>query len=128
MAAIVNYATKNRDDSGSYRIPIAVQFAWSIIVCVGMFILPETPRFLIKQDKSEAAAASLAKIRRLPADHPAVIEELSEIQANHNYELSLGKSSYLDIVKGTIGKRLATGCALQALQQLTGVNFIVSRT
>ncbi|GIZ47883.1 hypothetical protein CKM354_001096200 [Cercospora kikuchii] len=124
LAAIVNYATKNRDDSGSYRIPIAVQFAWSIIVCVGMFILPETPRFLIKQDKSEAAAASLAKIRRLPADHPAVIEELSEIQANHNYELSLGKSSYLDIVKGTIGKRLATGCALQALQQLTGVNFI----
>jgi hypothetical protein len=38
--------------------------------------------------------------------------------------MSLGKSSYLDCFKGTILKRLLTGCGLQALQQLTGVNFI----
>lgn len=35
LAAIVNNATKNRQDSGSYRIPIAVQFAWSIILVGG---------------------------------------------------------------------------------------------
>lgn len=35
LAAIVNNATKDRNDSGSYRIPIAVQFAWSIILVVG---------------------------------------------------------------------------------------------
>ena len=39
LAAIVNNATKNRNDSGSYRIPIAVQFAWSIILCLGYAIL-----------------------------------------------------------------------------------------
>lgn len=38
LAAIVNNATKNRQDSGSYRIPIAVQFAWSIIL-VGGYVL-----------------------------------------------------------------------------------------
>ena len=53
LAAIVNYSTRNRNDTGSYRIPIAVQFAWSVIICVGLFFLPETPRFLIKQDKYE---------------------------------------------------------------------------
>jgi SP family sugar:H+ symporter-like MFS transporter len=53
LAAIVNYSTKNRNDTGSYRIPIAVQFAWSIIICVGLYFLPETPRFLIKQDRYE---------------------------------------------------------------------------
>lgn len=126
MAAIVNYSTKDRNDSGSYRIPIAVQFAWSIIIVVGLIFLPETPRFLIKQDKHEQAAKALAKIRRLPADHPAVVEELAEIHANHSYEMSLGKASYVDCFKGSIGKRLATGCALQGLQQLSGVNFIVS--
>ncbi|KAI5364870.1 Putative major facilitator, sugar transporter, major facilitator superfamily [Septoria linicola] len=124
LAAIVNYSTKDRNDSGSYRIPIAVQFAWSIIIVVGMLLLPETPRFLIKQDKHEQAAAALAKIRRLPADHPAIIQELAEVQANHNFEMSLGSASYIDCFKGTIGKRLATGCALQGLQQLSGVNFI----
>ena len=35
LAAIVNNATQNRTDSGSYRIPIAVQFAWSIILVTG---------------------------------------------------------------------------------------------
>ncbi|KAL9530268.1 Major facilitator-type transporter [Sphaerulina musiva] len=124
LAAIVNYSTKDRNDSGSYRIPIAVQFAWSIIVVTGMIFLPETPRFLIKQDKHDKAVASLSKLRRLPEDHPALIEELAEIQANHTYELSLGKASYIDCFKGSIGKRLATGCALQGLQQLSGVNFI----
>jgi MFS transporter, SP family, sugar:H+ symporter len=101
-----------------------VQFLWSIILVGGLIILPETPRFLIKQDRHDKAARSLSRLRRLPADHPQILEELSEIEANHRYEMSLGKASYLDCFKGTVGKRLLTGCLLQALQQLTGVNFI----
>lgn len=89
-----------------------------------MLILPETPRFLIKQGRPEKAAKSLAKIRRLPIDHAAIQDELGEIQANHEYELSLGKSSYIDCFRGKVLKRLLTGCLLQALQQLTGINFI----
>tara|TARA_R110002003_G_scaffold33_5_gene2081 strand:- start:8510 stop:8689 length:180 start_codon:yes stop_codon:yes gene_type:complete len=46
------------------------------------------------------------------------------VQANHLYEMSLGKSSYIECFKGTLGKRLITGMLLQSLQQLTGVNFI----
>jgi len=124
LASIVNNATKDRNDTGSYRIPIAVQFAWAIILFVGMLLLPETPRMYIKRDKAEDAAKSLSRLRRLPVDHPAVVEELSEIMANHQYEMALGKASWLDCFKGNLGKRLATGCLLQALQQLTGVNFI----
>ena len=41
LAAVVLNATKARDDTGSYRIPVAVQFAWAIILVVGMLILPE---------------------------------------------------------------------------------------
>jgi len=37
--------------------------------------------------------------------------------ANHEYELSLGTASYADCFKGNLGKRLLTGCLLQALQQ-----------
>lgn len=124
LANIVNNATKDRDDTGSYRIPIAVQFAWAIILFVGCIFLPETPRWYIKKGRPEHAAKSLSKLRRLDIEHPAVVEELAEITANHEYELSLGKATYLDCFKGSLGKRLATGCLLQALQQLTGVNFI----
>jgi SP family sugar:H+ symporter-like MFS transporter len=124
IAAIVDNATKNRDDTGSYRIPIAVQFAWAIIMFVGCAFIPETPRWYIKKGRPEKAAKSLSKLRKLDIEHPALVEELAEITANHEYELSLGKATYLDCFKGNLGKRLATGCGLQALQQLTGINFI----
>ena len=124
LAAIVNNATKNRNDTGSYRIPIAIQFAWAIIMVTGCLFLPETPRYCIKKGNPEKAARSLSKLRRLDVEHPALLEELAEITANHEYELSLGKATYIDCFKGNLGKRLATGCLLQALQQLTGVNFI----
>jgi SP family sugar:H+ symporter-like MFS transporter len=124
LANIVNNSTKDRNDTGSYRIPIAVQFAWAIILFVGCIWLPETPRWYIRKGKPEAAAKSLSVLRRLDMDHPAVVEELAEITANHEYELSLGKATYIDCFKGNLGRRLATGCLLQALQQLTGVNFI----
>ncbi|KIW69950.1 hypothetical protein PV04_02262 [Phialophora macrospora] len=124
LAAIVLNSTKDRNDTGSYRIPIAVQFAWAIILVIGMLILPETPRFLIKRGKHGAAAKALSRLRRLPVDHPALLEELAEIEANHEYEMAIGTSSYLACFKSPIRKRLFTGMALQALQQLTGVNFI----
>jgi len=124
LAAVVNNSTKDRNDTGSYRIPVAVQFAWSIILVGGMLLLPETPRMWIKRGRGERAAKSLATLRRLPVDHPSISEELSEITANHEYEMSLGAASYLDCFRGGLGIRLATGCLLQALQQLTGVNFI----
>ncbi|KAK4550146.1 hypothetical protein LTR36_003113 [Oleoguttula mirabilis] len=124
LASIVDHSTKDRADTGSYRIPIAIQFAWAIILFGGMLILPDTPRMWIKRGNPEKAAKSLSRLRRLDVDHPALVEELAEITANHEYELSLGKATYLDCFKGSLGKRLATGCLLQALQQLTGVNFI----
>lgn len=124
LAAIVDNATKHRNDTGSYRIPIAVQFAWAIVLFLGCIVLPETPRYYVKKGHPEKAARSLSKLRRLDAEHPALLEELAEITANHEYELSIGKATYIDCFKGTLGKRLATGCLLQSLQQLTGVNFI----
>ncbi|EED15736.1 MFS monosaccharide transporter, putative [Talaromyces stipitatus ATCC 10500] len=124
LAAVVNNSTHSRDDTGSYRIPIAVQFAWAIVLVVGMLILPETPRYLIKRDNHQAAVRSLAKLRRLPETDPALLDELAEIQANHEYELSIGSAGYFECFKGNLGKRLLTGCFLQALQQLTGINFI----
>lgn len=124
LAAIVNNATANRNDTGSYRIPIGVQFAWALILIIGMLILPETPRYLIRSGKPEKAARALSRIRRLPQDHVAIQQELDEIQANHEYEMSMGKASYLDCFRGAVLKRQLTGCGLQALQQLTGINFI----
>lgn len=124
LASVVNNATKDLNNTGCYRIPIAIQFAWALILITGMVFLPETPRYLVKKGDYTGAANSLSRLRRLPQDDPAIVDELAEIRANHEYELSLGKATYLDCFKGNLLKRLLTGCLLQGLQQLTGINFI----
>ena len=116
----------NRDNPSSYRIPLAIQFAWAAILAGGMMILPETPRFLIKKGNMEAAARSMSRLRSLPVDHPALVAELNEIKAIHDYEMALGsETTYADCFRPDMIKRLLTGCGLQALQQLTGINFIL---
>ncbi|KAK4648044.1 glucose transporter [Podospora bellae-mahoneyi] len=126
-AAGVNILTHNMKGAAAYRIPIGLQLTWAVVLALGLLILPETPRYLIKRGYKDAAALSLSRLRRLDITHPALIEELAEIQANHEYELALGPDTYKDIFFGEphLGRRTLTGCGLQMLQQLTGVNFIM---
>lgn len=39
LATCVVYASQGRNDPGSYRIPIGIQFIWAIILGVGLFLL-----------------------------------------------------------------------------------------
>lgn len=115
----------------SYRVPISLQYVWSALLTVGMFFLPELPRFYVKQELYSEAAESLSRLRRVPPDDPGLLEELVEITANFEYEHSFGKSSFRDCFRlhpGDVGARqelrMITGIVVQALQQCTGINFI----
>ncbi|KAJ3538805.1 hypothetical protein NMY22_g5014 [Coprinellus aureogranulatus] len=127
LAAVVNNATKDKSGPPSYRIPIAIQFVWAGVLAAGMVLLPESPRFLIKRGRDEAAAASLSRLVRLPADHPEVQTEIAEIKESYQHEVAMGESSYADCFRwneNKIALRTLTGIFIQAWQQLTGINFI----
>ncbi|KAJ3492961.1 hypothetical protein NLG97_g5037 [Lecanicillium saksenae] len=126
-ASIVNVITAPIQNSASYRIPLGLQLVPALIITAGLLVLPETPRFLVKKGRKEEAGISLSRLRRLDITHPALIEELHEIIANHQYELTLGDDSWKEIFVGTphLARRTFTGCGLQMLQQLTGINFIM---
>ncbi|OIW26131.1 general substrate transporter [Coniochaeta ligniaria NRRL 30616] len=126
-ASGVNIITYQQNGSSAYRIPMGLQLTWACVLSLGLLVLPETPRFLIKSGQKEAAALSLSRLRRLDITHPALVEELAEIEANHEYEMALGADTYQSIIFGSphLGRRTLTGCGLQMLQQLTGINFIM---
>jgi len=127
-ASVTNIIThKMEGTSAAYRIPLGLQLSWAVVLSTGLLILPETPRYLVKRGRTEAAGMSLSRLRRLDITHPALIDELQEIVANHEYELTLGPDTYKDIFTGSpqLGRRTLTGCGLQMLQQLTGINFIM---
>ena len=135
VAACVNYGTQNRQDSGSYRIPIALQMLWALILAGGLFTLPESPRYFVKKNNIEKATAALARLRGQPEDSDYIKEELAEIIANHEYELQVVPqtgywNSWLNCFRGGLTKpssnlrRTILGTSLQMMQQWTGINFI----
>ena len=135
LASCVDYGTQNRTDTGSYRIPIAIQFLWAIILATGLFFLPESPRYFVKRGKVDRAAQVLARLRGQPRDSEFIQQELAEIIANHEYELTVTPqgsyfSSWANCFKGSIWKqesnlrRTILGTSLQMMQQWTGINFI----
>ncbi|WWD19991.1 hypothetical protein CI109_104464 [Kwoniella shandongensis] len=135
LANCVVYASKDRNDTGSYRIPIGVQFLWAIILATGLFLLPESPRWYVKHGKLDSAARALATVRGQPVDSTYVQEELAEIVANHEYETELMPAtgyfgSWMACFSGSLRnpgsnlRRTILGTSMQMMQQWTGVNFI----
>lgn len=135
LASAVDYGTQERMDPSSYRIPIGLQMAWAVILAVGLFILPESPRFFVRKGKLDQAAAVLARVRGQPVESDYIREELAEIIANHEYEMSLIPQhgyigSWANCFSGSLFKsgsnlrRIILGTSLQMMQQWTGVNFV----
>lgn len=89
FASIVTYATQKVDTSASYRIPTGIQFLWALILAIGVFLLPETPRYFVRLGQYERAAKSLARLRGQKEDSPFITFELTEIVANHEYEMQV---------------------------------------
>lgn len=105
LASIVTYACRNYQNTGAYRIPIAIQFAWAIILSVGLFLLPESPRYFVKKQQLEKAAKALGRVRGQPSDSAYIVDELAEIQANFEYEMSVGTVGWLGMFTGGITNR-----------------------
>jgi sugar porter (SP) family MFS transporter len=135
LASCVVYATQTRADTGQYRIPIAVQFAWGIILAVGLFLLPESPRYYVKKGNVERARESLTSLRGKNTDSVYIENELAEIIANAEYEKRVIPNtgyfgSWMNCFSGSLWeaksnlRRTILGTSLQMMQQWTGVNFI----
>ncbi|KAI1626197.1 MFS transporter [Exophiala viscosa] len=135
LASCVVYAVKNRQDTGAYRIPIAIQFAWAIILAGGLFFLPDSPRYFVKRGQLERAIDSLSRLRGQPPDSEYIQVEVAEIIANDEYERQMIPAtgwfgSWYNCFKGGLGhqksnlRRTILGTSLQMMQQWTGVNFI----
>lgn len=135
LASVVDYAVRDRKDSGSFRIPIGIQFAWGLILGTGLLFLPDSPRFFVKRGRVEKARASLCRLRGQPPESEYIEAELAEIIANEEYERALipagsWLNGWLNCFRGSLFKsnsnvrRTILGTSLQMMQQWTGVNFI----
>ncbi|KAF4769690.1 hypothetical protein N7455_006569 [Penicillium solitum] len=135
LASCLVYGTEKRKDTGSFRIPIAIQFVWAIVLAGGLIFLPDSPRYFVKKGRIEEARKALCIVRDQPPDSEYIEAELSEIIANEEYERSVIPDagwfgSWKNCFTGSLWvqksnlRRTILGTSLQMMQQWTGVNFI----
>ena len=128
LASVVVYATEHRTNTSAYRIPIAIQFAWALILGLGLMFLPDSPRYFVKRGNLESASQALGRLRGQPIESEYVQNELAEIVANDEYERSLIPStgffsSWVSCFKGGLWnqksnlRRTILGTSLQMMQQ-----------
>jgi len=136
LASIVDYATEHRADTGSYRIPIGIQFLFGLVLGIGLFFLPDSPRYFVKRGRVDAARMALSRLRGQPIDSEYIEVELSEIVANEEYERALIPTtgwfgSWANCFKGSVFqsnsnlRKTILGTSLQMMQQWTGMFSIL---
>ena len=72
----IAFGSRNLENSLAWRIPFICQSTAALVLCIGSFFIPFSPRWLVQTKRSEAAQKILARLRE-----PAVAEqELREIE------------------------------------------------
>ena len=97
----VNYVFSH---SESWHAMFAVGALPGLVLAVGMYLLPESPRWLVVNRKDEEAADVLRKVRGRPDVADEVSEIHSEIEADTGGRLS-------DLLSPALGCRSSSGSA-----------------
>jgi hypothetical protein len=110
----VDAGTHTRSDTGSFRIPMAIQLVMPIIIVPSLiFLVPESPRWLAMRGKKEESRRALT---RLHGDQPDLVEhELSLIQSSIE-SVQSQQSLWKDVLVWTRdGRKTYLACALQGM-------------
>jgi SP family sugar:H+ symporter-like MFS transporter len=118
LANIVNQIIVN--NRHGWRITNGVAMAAPIIVMLGIFFVPESPRWVYLHKGKDEAENTLKKLRQ--TDH--VDRELQAI--GDQIELEGESAGYRELLEPSVRKRVIIAMLLQVLQQCTGINPILS--
>ena len=111
----------------AWRFPLSLQAAPALILTCGVWVLPESPRWLIEKGK-EAVGRSV--LSRLHLNHNAtnsqlVEHELTQIQESIVYEQRSVVRSWRSLLLSRQWRyRVLLACGLQAFTQSSGTNVI----
>ncbi|KAJ0232333.1 hypothetical protein HA466_0291930 [Hirschfeldia incana] len=94
-----------------------------VIQGIGLFFVPESPRWLAKVAADEELEDSLLRLRGRDAD---ISREASEIQVMNKMLESDSKSSFSDLFQRKYRHTLVVGVGLMLIQQFSGSTAVVS--
>ena len=115
VAYLVDYAFSS---SGGWRYMFGVAALPSVGLVIGMWQLPDSPRWLISRSKVEQARRVLQRARTVSDVSP----EITDIQQSMNQQ---GGGGMAGLFQPSLRMPLIVGCGLAVFQQITGINTVI---
>lgn len=129
----ISYGLHFIDGTASFRIAWGIQIVFGIALFFGVFILPESPRWLARNnywDEAEDVVERIQKRYAKKSTPPEEVEkeinvEISEIKEQLLVEKASENISYATLFNKHYRLRTLTAIAAQIWQQLTGINSLM---
>ncbi|KAI8065168.1 general substrate transporter [Gongronella butleri] len=127
----ITYAANELPSSSSWRLPNALVLIPCTVFVLSLFVIPESPRYLVSKREDVNALEVLATIRGDGTiNHPHVIMEYHAMRQAIRYENSFpNHNSYARLFSGPPEnnfRRLMLGVTTQSAFQWTGANVIIT--
>ncbi|MFQ6625369.1 hypothetical protein Gotur_006072 [Gossypium turneri] len=127
LGYVSNYAFSGLSVHINWRVMLAVGILPSVFIGFALFIIPESPRWLVMQNRVEEARSVLLKTNE---NDKEVEERLSEIVAAagiSNGEKNEEKAVWRELLSPSpsLRRMLITGFGIQCFQQITGIDATV---
>ncbi|KAL2795160.1 general substrate transporter [Aspergillus keveii] len=109
-----------------WRFPLAFQCLPAIIILIGIFWLPYSPRWLLEQERDDEALRVIKKLHGHEGqDDTLVRAEFHQIREQLRFEKSQYVAGWADLFnRASNRKRLLLAVLVQAFTQLSGINVI----
>ncbi|KAI7858087.1 sugar transporter, partial [Circinella umbellata] len=127
VAFWIGYGCAYIQGDASWRIPLAIQLAPSVLLFFGCFFLPYSPRWLCSRGRYDEALTTLAKLYGGgDSNDPYVRQEYDEIMEQIRFEDEKAVKTYAELFRNkSIRKRVILGMGIQTMQQWIGINAVL---
>ncbi|KAF9066453.1 hypothetical protein BDP27DRAFT_1330538 [Rhodocollybia butyracea] len=112
------------DSDYSWRIPLFIQCVIGALLAVGSLIMPESPRWLIDNDKDDEGLRVIADLHGGDLDDPIARAEYREIKDKVISERESGAARTYGTMWRRYKQRVLLAMSSQAFAQLNGINVI----
>ncbi|KAI5364563.1 Putative major facilitator, sugar transporter, major facilitator superfamily [Septoria linicola] len=111
--------------SFQWRLPLGFQIFFAVLLILGILAFPESPRWLLKHNKTEEAAEIMGRLEDAEPDSEQVQRDIKEI--NEINRMTSGRLTWKEFFSNgreMNGWRAAAACLSQAFQQIGGINLV----
>lgn len=122
----IDYGCSFLSGSASFRVPMAMQIIFCLIICFMVIWLPDSPRWLYYRGRTEEALKTLCALRNLPPDHPDLVRERDDILNAIKLEEKASQGWKAVFVDGGVrgNKRVALAAITLFFQHLSGTESL----